>query len=74
MLERLPTIKASTLVDYSTHLTLMVTRVVNLQSSFIIICNYILRAVKQFKQRMMLFCKRPTTQTGELNNAPASSK
>jgi len=20
----------------------------------------------------MLFCKRPTTQTGELNNAPAS--
>jgi len=45
MLERLPTINASTLVDYSAHLTLMVTRVVNLQSSFIIICNYILRTV-----------------------------
>ena len=48
MLERLPTISGSTPVDYSTYLTLMITGVVNLQSSSITICNYILSAVKQF--------------------------
>ena len=50
MLEWLSTVITSAFVYHSTPLTLMITRVVNLQTTYLIRCKYISTIVLQFLQ------------------------